>query len=330
MVRRSGVASADGSAESVVYGNGSRPMPDLDNAPPAKRSWSGGGGGRWMVWPLRVLLWVALLVVAYRGITAIFLNETPSTSNSGTTPASTSGPQFPVTLAEAYALQFGAVYLNFNPGAAAERAQQLAAYIPSGVSSSDPEFGWNGSGTMQLDSEQVASVDVRSPQSAVVNLLASVNGQLMELGVPIYTSGGGIVVSGQPAWLPAPSTIQPPNTQQPSSDPAAQSALQSQLPAFFQAYASGNADTLNRFLAPGVSLTGLGGAVTFSSIASLNVPAGGDTRDITVTVIWQLPSQAGSNAAQLSTTYDMVVVDQQSGKWYVKEIRASTQPMGTQ
>jgi hypothetical protein len=330
MVRRSGVASADGSAESVVYGNGSQPMPDLDNTAPAKRSWS-GGGGRWMVWPLRILLWVALLVVAYRGITAIFLNEQPaSSSNGATAPASASGPQFPVTLAEAYALQFGEVYLNFSPGTAAQRAQQLAAYIPSGVSSSDPEFGWNGSGTMQLQSEQVASVDVRSPQSAVVNILASVNGQLMELGVPIYTAGGGIVVSGEPAWLPPPTGIQLPSTQQPSSDPAAQSALQSQLPSFFQAYASGNTDTLNRFLAPGVSLIGLGGAVTYNSIASLNVPPGGDTRDITVTVNWQLPSQAGSNAAQLSTTYDMVVVDQQSGKWYVKEIRASTQPMGTQ
>ena len=328
MVRRSGVASADASAESAMYGNGSQPMPDLDGATPAKRSWS-GGGGRWMVWPLRVLLWVALLVVAYRGITAIVLNETPASSKSGTTTASTSGPQFPVTLAEAYALQFGNVYLNFSPGTAAQRAQELAAYIPSGVSSSDPEFGWNGSGTLQLDSEQVASVDVRSSQIAVVNVLASVNGQLMELGVPIYTSGGGVVVSGQPAWLPAPPAIQPPNTQQPSSDPAAQGELQNQLPSFFQAYANGNADTLNRFLAPGVSLTGLGGAVTYNSIASLSVPAGGDTREITVTVNWQLPSQAGSNPAQLSTTYDMVVV-QQSGKWYVKEIRASTQPMGTQ
>jgi Conjugative transposon protein TcpC len=330
MVRRSGVASADGSAESVVYGNGSQPMPDLGSAAPGKRSWS-GGGGRWMVWPLRVLLWVALLVVAYRGITAIVLNETPASSaKSGTAPAGTSGPQFPVTLAEAYALQFGQVYLNFSPGTAAQRAQQLAAFIPSGASSSDPEFGWNGSGTMQLNSEQVASVDVRSSQSAVVNLLASVNGQLMELGVPIYTSGGGIVVSGEPAWLPAPSSVQPPNMQQPSSDPAAQSALQSQLPAFFQAYANGNTGTLNRFLAPGVSLTGLGGVVTYNSIASLNVPPGGATRQITVTVNWQLPSQAGSNGAQLSTTYDMVVVDEQSGKWYVKEIRASTQPMGTQ
>ncbi|MBV9380691.1 MAG: conjugal transfer protein [Streptosporangiaceae bacterium] len=312
-----------------MYGNGSQQVPDFDAAP-ARRSW-GGGGGRWMVWPLRILLWVALLVVAYRGISAIVLNETPaSTGNTGNTPASGPGTQFPVTLAEAYALQFGQVYLNFSPATEAQRAQQLAAFIPSSISSADPGFGWNGSGTMRLQSEQVASVDVRSSANAVVNLLASVNGQLMELGVPIYAADGGIVVSGEPAWLPAPSAIQPPSPQQVSSDQAAQSALMSQLPAFFQAYAAGDSATLNRFLAPGVSVTGLGGAVTFGSIANLSVPAGGNTREIIATVNWQLAGQPGSTPAQLSMTYDMVVVDQQSGKWYVKEIRASTQPMGTQ
>jgi len=152
----------------------------------------------------------------------------------------------------------------------------------------------------------------------------------MELGVPVYAAGGGLTVPGEPAWLPAPASAQPPNPQQDNSDPVAQSALMSQLPPFFAAYASGDSATLNRFLAPGVSLTGLGGTVTFGSIDSLSVPAGGATRDITVTVNWVLAGQAGTNAAQLSTTYDMVVNDQQSGKWYVKEIRASTQPMGNQ
>jgi hypothetical protein len=85
---------------------------------------------------------------------------------------------------------------------------------------------------------------------------------------------------------------------------------------------------LNRFLAPGTLLTGLGNAVQFKDIAagSLHVPQqGGATREITVTVDWQLTGQAVGFAA----TYDMSVVDQQGGRWYVKEIRASTQPMGT-
>ena len=86
---------------------------------------------------------------------------------------------------------------------------------------------------------------------------------------------------------------------------------------------------LNRFLAPGASLTGLGSTVQFKGIVagSLHVPVsqGGATREITVTVDWQLSGQA----VGFEATYDMSVVDQQGGRWYVKEIRASTQPMGT-
>jgi hypothetical protein len=328
MVRRPNVASVDGGAESTVYGDESPAMPGR-GTPAAKAPWS-GAGGRWAVWPLRVVLWAAILVIGYRGVMAIALNETPATKNSAGTPAASTASQFPVTLAEAYALQFGQVYLNFNPADATQRARQLAAFIPASASSLEPEFGWNGGGSMRLDSEQVAGIDVRGRQNAVVTLLAMVNGRLMELGVPIYSSGGGIVVSGFPATLPAPSAIQPPNPQEASSDPAAQNELEGQLRAFFQAYAGGDQTTLNRFLAPGVSVTGLNGAVRFASLASIAVPRGGTTRDITVTVNWLLLGQGAQGVAQLSSTYDMSVVDQQSGKWYVENIRASTQPMGTQ
>ena len=46
---------------------------------------------------------------------------------------------------------------------------------------------------------------------AVVTLLARVNGQLMQLGVPIYASSAGLVVSGEPAWLPAPARVSLPS-----------------------------------------------------------------------------------------------------------------------
>jgi hypothetical protein len=157
-----------------------------------------------------------------------------------------------------------------------------------------------------------------------------VNGQLMELGVPLYASGGGLVVSAEPAWLPAPPVAALPSAPQASSDQAAKGALTSQLPGFFQAFASGDQTALARYLAPGASISGLGGAVGFGGITSLQVPQGGATRDITVTVDWTLPQQAGTGAPRLVTTYDVSVVDQQSEKWYVKDIRASTLPMGSQ
>jgi hypothetical protein len=181
---------------------------------------------------------------------------------------------------------------------------------------------------------QVAGITVQDPRHAMVTLLALVNGQLMQLGVPIAAAGSSVVVSGEPAWLSAPPQISLPPAAPRSSDQVAQGQLMNELPAFFQAYASGDSAALNRFAVPGVSLAGLGGAVTFDSISALHVPLGGATRQITVTVIWQLPEQPGSAAgnqgmaSKLEVTYGMSVVDLQSGKWYVKEIGVSTEAVG--
>ena len=328
-MRRSSVASFGSGPESAAYGDESPTMADR-GASAAKTPWR-GSGGRWLVWPMRIILWAAILIIGYRGVMAILLNETPASTN-GAAPAPTSSSSpFPVTLGEAFALQFGQAYLNFTPAAADQRARELAAYIPANIAAVQPQFGWNGAGTLHLQSEQVAGIDVRGANNAVVTLLATVNGHLIALGVPVYVSPeGALAVTGEPALLAPPSVATPPNTPAPSSDAAAQSALAGQLPAFFQAYASGDQAMLNRYLASGVTLTGLGGTVNYSSIASITVPHGGATRDITVTVNWTLPGQVRTGVATLVQSYDMTVIDQQSGRWYVKEIRASTQPMGTQ
>ncbi|MGH3213286.1 MAG: conjugal transfer protein [Trebonia sp.] len=281
---------------------------------------------------MRIVLGAAIPIIGYRGISAIALNETPSTASSGNGAAAIpvpSGPSFPVTLGSAYTLQFDQAYLNFSLNKATARARELAAFIPANVRALQPQFSWNDGGTMQLGPEQVAGVDVPSAHTAVVTILATVNGSLIEIGVPFYAPGRAIV-SGEPAWLPAPSVVSLPNSPAAASGPAAQSALASQLPFFFEAYASGDQATLNRFLAPGASVGGLGGAVSFGSIASITVPREGATRDITVTVNWVLYGQVSQAAPQLAVTYDVSVIDRPGGRWYVREIRASTQPMGTQ
>jgi hypothetical protein len=270
---------------------------------------------------MRIVLWAAILIVLYRGVAAIALNETPS-SASGNGAASA---QFPASLAEAYAMQFGRVYFNFSPATAAQRQAQLDEFLPPSVLNTQPQqFGFTGSASTQLQSEAVAGIDVRGAQSAVVTLLAMINNRLMKFGVPVYAAGGGIVISGLPALLPAPLMVNPPQGPSGQPDPQAASQLQQQLPDFFAAYANGSSADLGRYLAPGASITGLGGEVTFGNIVSLYVPSGGATRDITVTVNWQLAAQQGG----LATKYDMSVVDLQGGKWYVKDIRASTQPTG--
>jgi hypothetical protein len=218
------------------------------------------------------------------------------------------------------------------PGAGlAQREQALAAFVPASVSAADPSLGWNGIGQADLQSLQVAGIMVRDPQHAVVTLLALLSGQLMELGVPVTATDGGLVVSAEPAWLPAPPRISPRPVSS-GSDQVAQSQLMNELPTFFRAYASGDSAALNSFTVHGASVTGLGGAVTFDQISALHVPPGGTTRQITVTVIWQLWQAPGSAAtgnpgvtSNLEMTYGMSVVDLHGGKWYVKEIGASSE-----
>jgi len=261
---------------------------------------------------------------------AIVLNETPP-ANSNPAPTAPATPGFPVQQASAYALQFGQVYLNASPAKASQRASDLASFLPPGAS--DPQLGWNGGGSLSLQSEEVAGVRVQDAQHATVTLLARVNGKLMELGVPVYAKAGGMVVSGEPAWLAAPTTATPPSPPPVNSDTATQSALTRQLPAFFAAYASGDQSTLGRFLAPGTTLTGLGGSVVFGSVTGVTAPAGGDVRHVVTTVVWKIPGQSGkaagtgNTAANLEMTYALTIVKQQ-GTWYVQSIAPSNQAGG--
>ena len=339
------VASYDGSPYDgssyggTLYGGMDPFLADVraDGTVAASRGFGRGGrgaGGRWLLWPLRIVLWAALLVVVFRGLTAIIVNHTATPVGGAGSPNAASR-QFPVAMAEAYATEFGRVYFAFSPQNLLAREQALAAFVPPGVAAADPNLGWNGAGQVSLQALQVAGIKVQDPRHAVVTLLALISGQLTELGVPVAADRGGLVVSGEPAWLSAPPRILPPATATPQgSDRAAQNQLANELPAFFQAYASGDSTALNRLLAPGASLAPLGGGVTFDSISALHVPPGTGTRHITVTVIWQLPQQtepAAGNlgmASKLEMTYGMSVVDLQGGKWYVKEIGASTETVG--
>ena len=106
------------------------------------------------------------------------------------------------------------------------------------------------------------------------------------------------------------------------------------LPAFFRAFASGDAIRLGKFSVRAGSVTGLGGAVRFGGISRLSVPAAtGATRQVTVTVLWRLgsPQPAASRArqthlagsqAQLTMSYALAVV-RHRGSWLVKSIGAA-------
>jgi hypothetical protein len=300
---------------------------ERDGGTKPSRLWR-GSGGRWLVWVFRIVLWTVLLLIGYRGVAAIVMGY-PGPGGTSTAPPAASGAQasqFPAALAQAYALQFGQVYLNYNQASATQRSRGLAAFLPPG---SDPMFGWNGSGTRTLQSEQVAGIRVLNGQRAVVTLLARVNGGLIELGVPIYANHGRMVVSGYPALLPAPGQAAPPREANARFDPAAGRTLRLLLPTFFRAYASDHAVRRGASTAAATSLPGLGGAVKFAGISRLRVSAGaGDIRHLTVTVVWQAgaataPSQAtAATPAEFSMSYAMTVVRHRAS-WLVRSISAS-------
>jgi hypothetical protein len=330
--------------------NGAAPDGSLPARPVnmGRQQW-GGAGGRWLVWVLRAVIWAVVIIVGFRGVVSIVASARQTSAGTG---ASAADNEFPTSLAEAFALQFGQVYLNFSPATAGQRATNLTPFIPVGA---DPQFGWNGAGSQQLQSEQVASVSVSSAHHATVTLLARVNSGLIELGVPVYSAQGGLVVSAEPALLPAPDRVGPPQPPATASDPVARTALAARLPGFFRAYASGDQQELARFLVPGSAVTGLGGAVTFGVVTGMEVPAGGATRRIVVSVTWELPvppvpqgqraggrqrqrqsqSSGGSSVSPppvssppgLQMTYEMTVVRQHGG-WYVSAIGPSPQQPG--
>ncbi|HUZ54133.1 MAG TPA: conjugal transfer protein [Streptosporangiaceae bacterium] len=301
--------------------------PDGQTAP---RLWR-GSGGRWLVWVFRLVLWAVLLLIGSRGVAAI-VTGAPGPGATAATTTGSRGTAFPASLARAYALEFGQVYLSFSPAKAAQRANSLAAFLPPGT---DPEFGWNGTGTQTLQSEQVAGVRVLSAHRAVVTLLARVSGNLIELGVPIYAADGGLVVAGHPALLPPPSQVAPPAPARVPEDSAARTSLARMLPAFFRAYASGSALRLRIFEARGDHLAGLGGIVTFGRLSHLSVPsAAGATRQVTVTVVWRAASRLAaaskthvvSAPAVIDMGYAITVV-RHGGAWLVRSISAAaTQP----
>ena len=303
-------------------------QPHSIRADQASSHWR-GAGGRWLIWVARAVAWAVLLLIGYRGVLAIIQGPAPRTpAVSGK--LSSGSAQFPVTAAEAYALQFGDVYLNFSPASAVVRNQDLAKFLPPGT---DPSLGYDAAGTLRMLDEDVAAVFVTGRHTAIVTLLARLsNGRLIELGVPIYATAGGMSVSGYPALMPGPGKAVPPPASAQTSDQAAEAALQAQLPAFFRAYASGDQGTLARFTAPGAHITGLHKYVSFGGIDNVYVPAGGSTRQIWVTVSWQLASAAASAAkspaagvasAALQMTYQMTVV-KQAGSWDIRSIGAST------
>src|SRR5918999_951520 len=312
-----GVVHASGGVETYDY-SASQWEPEGRRG---RRPWR-GSGGRWRVWIGRFLLWACILVLLATGGRAGFERSTAEPSGAPQAPKQDAKAAFPVASASAYAVQFAGVYLNYDQKNPAAREQALRFFLPEGM---DGQFGWNGTGEMQVQSVQAGGADVRDANNAVVTVLAQANGRWLQLAVPVYVKDGRFAVSGEPALLPPPPRAQVP--QRPVStdrDTGLENELQQTLVGFFKAYGSGDTVNLSRF-SDDESATGLAGAVTLGQLREVNAPNGAaDQRDITATVAWQIPSsQRGGAPGELQQTYQLTVV-KKDGTWYVRDLRGST------
>jgi YD repeat-containing protein len=288
---------------------------------PARRRWS-GSGGRWWVWVGRLILWAFILVVIVNGIRAPFQRFNSSPTAAPTKSSDDAKSRYPSGAAAAYATEFTDAYLNFDQKNPSARDTALSYFLPDGQ---DTRLGWDGNGQLTVQSVQVAGVDVRDANNATVTMLVKANGTWLQLAVPVYSNGGRMVISGQPALLPAPQRATLPSTAPGDQDGTVADELQTTLTGFFTAYGTGD-QSLSQFVDQGSSITGLpSGVLTFSKLGDVTVPKGAaDQRVITAQVTWQLPAPDGRTApAQLQESYQLTVVKRDS-KWYVRDIRGAT------
>lgn len=298
--------------------------------------WS-GGGGRWLVWIGRAVLWALIIVIVVNGIRAPlerFSQGDPATTVSATP----SDLGFPVVQASAFANQFAAIYLNFDAANAHLRAERLKAFLPEGES--DRQIGWNGLGRMSAGAIQFAGIDVLDAQNARVTVSYQSGDRRGLLSVPVYYDGSAFVVSGKPALLPEAAPAALPRLSAPDRDTAAEAELRPQLEGFFRAYAAGNQVDLQRYVANGVTIEGFNGEFTLAQLRDVIVPPGeANSREVTAVVVWEVssggttpaPTPSAENPARQPATLEQayqLTIEKQGGKWFVRDVQGAKRPVG--
>ncbi|MBB6476273.1 conjugal transfer protein [Sphaerisporangium rubeum] len=298
-----------------------------------RRGWS-GGGGRWLVWLGRAVLWAVIIVIVVNGVRAP-IERFAAGDQPGQTAVTPTGSGFPETEAAAFAGQFAAAYLNFDGARPDDRADRLAPFLPEGA---ERQFGWNGFGKMSTGGIQFSGIDIGDAQNAVVTVVAQSGAQRWKLSVPVHYADGRFVVSGQPALLPAGGPAGLPQAAEPERDDVTESELRPQLEGFFKAFAAGDATQLQRFVVQGITLDGFGGKVTLAELKSVIAPPGGTSRDVTAVVVWGVPTSATPSPAATSTDPTgqpagleqayRLSMEKQGDNWYVKSISGATRSVG--
>lgn len=311
----------------------------------APQSHAGALVGRWL---LRGFL--ALMIVI--GIWAAFVRPFISRADTAPAPAAALNTDAAGAAATRYALD----YLSWSPGTAnTARSVALSAATAGGTEAKGLSF--TGSGYLGANAavpaevqalsntSGVVTVDVRvaiaAPGKGVKALLAPPAGtsastaagtpaadaaplpqgyQLratlwLRLAVPVVQTDAGVKVAPTGPVFVGESAARPSSAAADlAADPAATSQTRDWINSFMTAYARSDTDYQS---ADGVTLTGLGSAVTVAEVASwaLAAPDAAGTRVGTTAISWKLA------AADLSITQTYTLgVTQDADRWYVTTI----------
>ncbi|WP_189187324.1 conjugal transfer protein [Streptomyces albiflavescens] len=239
-----------------------------------------------------------------------------------------SASNFPRGAAVLWSAPLVKVFATYDPDHTDDRNQALEPYAINGI---DAQMGWNGEGEQSvIDMVMSDDVQVTGKNRGIVRSTVQVqDGSWRCIAVPVFAvQRGGSTAFGltaAPVYVPCAGLTTPPkeNTQSGSNDSDLAHTLQSELlPPFMAAWAQSDAVNLKRYLLPGTTSFGLGGAYTGDqeggrpTISTVYVPEAakgqsGNRRTVTFTTT--LLSTDGK--ASQTSMYQVVVV-KKDGQWY--------------
>jgi hypothetical protein len=288
-------------------------------------------GGRWKIKAFRGAFFLALALLLLGGLRNIIAPPSvPPPDVLAQQVAATMGENgFPTAAAQSFALRFATVYLSHDEQKQAERSAALANYTGPETST---QWGWTGSGNQRIVNGPLIAQRPRLTDAthATITVAAQVTGGAwLYLAIPVYAANEhALVVSGPPAFVPAPALADGPDSGPPTGQPddaLARTLTTDVLTGYLTAWAASDDAALSRYITPDASVharQGLAGTVRLGQIRSVHVPRDeATTRTVLIDVVWATGADGG-----YGQVYRLDVQQQSDGRWYIADLQAGPPP----
>ncbi|MFB0626834.1 hypothetical protein [Streptomyces sp. AB3(2024)] len=235
---------------------------------------------------------------------------------------------FPRGAALMWAAPLVKAFASYDPAQVEARSTVLRPYAINGL---DGQLGWNGQGKQAvIDLVMSTDVQVIAADKGIVRGTVQIqDGSWRCVAVPLFvvqrSGSSAFGLTAAPVYVPCSGMTTPAKAAASASNDAAlaQTFKSDLLPPFMAAWIQSDSANLARYLLPGTTSFGLGGAYTGSRgggrpvIGEVYVPqaaAGQDASRRTLTFSVTLKSTADAKAEQTSAY--QVAIAQSNGQWY--------------